>query len=590
MPDLSVLIPARNEMFLQRTIDDVQKNIRADTEIIVVLDGYWPEKPIPKQPNLTVIHRPVSIGQRAATNEAARVSAAPYIMKLDAHCAMGEGFDEVLLASVKELGDDVLQVPTQYNLYAFDWVCEDGHKRYQSRSGPCRECGKPTERKVVWARRRSTQAVAWRFDRSLKFAYWGSFKGKSEGNGKYTETLSLLGACWFTNREYYWKLGGLDEGHGSWGQMGTELACMYWLAGGRVICNQKTWFAHMFRTRGGDFGFPYPMKHHQTEAARKYSRDLWEGDNYAHAKHPFSWLIEKFNPPGWEDWKCGSKSTITDGAESKDTESPDPPVPSADSSSVQVAECMPQDEVSAPGSGNITSVSKGIVYYSDCRPDSAILSAAQRQLRAATNGHQIVSVTLGDMDFGDRRIVYANWERGYLTMFRQILVGLEECDADIVFLAEHDVLYHPSHFEFTPEREDVYYYNRNTWKVDVNDGKALFYLCDQTSGLCANRDLLLQHYRKRVERVEREGFTRKVGFEPGTHNRPERVDDYKAAHWMSEFPNIDLRHSHNLTQSRWSQDQFRNKKFCQGWKMADEVPGWGRTKGRMQEFLKEVVP
>jgi glycosyltransferase involved in cell wall biosynthesis len=219
MSDLSVLIPARNEEFLQNTIDDVQKNIRADTEIIVVLDGYWPAKPIPQQPNLTVIHRPESIGQRAATNEAARVSTAPYILKLDAHCSVGEGFDKILLASAKELGDDVLQVPGQYNLYVFDWVCEKGHKRYQTPSGPCRECGAPTEKRIVWARRKSTYTTAWRFNRSLKFDYWGSFQKK----GNYTETPCLLGACWFTNRDHYWKLGGLDEGHGGWGQMGVEL-------------------------------------------------------------------------------------------------------------------------------------------------------------------------------------------------------------------------------------------------------------------------------------------------------------------------------------------------------------------------------
>jgi hypothetical protein len=175
-------------------------------------------------------------------------------------------------------------------------------------------------------------------------------------------------------------------------------------------------------------------------------------------------------------------------------------------------------------------------------------------------------------------------------MFRQILAGLEESDADIVFFAEHDVLYHPSHFDFVPPKEDVFFYNRNTWKVDANDGKALFYLCDQTSGLCAYRSLLLQHYRKRVERVAAEGFSRKMGFEPGTHRRQERVDDYPAEHWMSEFPNIDIRHGKNLTPSRWSQDQFRNPNSCQGWKEADEVPGWGKTKGRFSEFLKEAVP
>ena len=174
-------------------------------------------------------------------------------------------------------------------------------------------------------------------------------------------------------------------------------------------------------------------------------------------------------------------------------------------------------------------------------------------------------------------------------MFRQILAGLEASEADYVFLCEHDILYHPSHFEFVPPRDDIYYYNENTWKVDTKTGRALFYYCRQTSGLCANREFLVEHYRKRVEMVERDGFTRRMGFEPGTHNRKERVDDYKSEAWMSEYPNIDIRHRHNLTPSRWSQDKFRNKKYCQGWTEADEVPGWGTTKGRFYEFLSEVV-
>ena len=47
--DLSVILPARNEQFLRRTVEDVLANIEADTEIIVVSspqsvhgpDGPW---------------------------------------------------------------------------------------------------------------------------------------------------------------------------------------------------------------------------------------------------------------------------------------------------------------------------------------------------------------------------------------------------------------------------------------------------------------------------------------------------------------------------------------------------------------------
>jgi hypothetical protein len=230
---------------------------------------------------------------------------------------------------------------------------------------------------------------------------------------------------------------------------------------------------------------------------------------------------------------------------------------------------------------------KGVVYYSDLRGDETILRAAREQLKRAVNGHQIVSATLAPLDFGKN--VVLPLERGVLTMFRQILAGLEASDADVVFLCEHDVLYHPSHFAFTPPRADAYYYNRAVWKVDAETGRALHYDCDQTSGLCAYRSLLLEHYRARVARVEREGrFDRRIGFEPGTHRTPRGVDDHRAAHWMSEWPNVDIRHGSNLTPSRWRKEQFRDQRYTAGWREADGVPGWGRTLGRFPEFLSDI--
>ena len=39
MPELSLLIPARSEMFLSQTIENILENIEGDTEVIAVLDG-----------------------------------------------------------------------------------------------------------------------------------------------------------------------------------------------------------------------------------------------------------------------------------------------------------------------------------------------------------------------------------------------------------------------------------------------------------------------------------------------------------------------------------------------------------------------
>jgi len=229
-------------------------------------------------------------------------------------------------------------------------------------------------------------------------------------------------------------------------------------------------------------------------------------------------------------------------------------------------------------------MNKGIVYYTDNRLDKDIMVTCQRQLARARL--PIVSVSLKPINFGQN--VTLDLERGYLTMFKQILAGLEDSSADVVFFCEHDCLYDKSHFEFMPPREDVYYYNENIWKVDAKTGQALFYYCKQTSGLCAYRSLLLEHYRRRVALVEENGYTRRMGFEPGTHRRKERVDDHRADAWMSEWPNIDIRHEHNLTPSRWRKQDFRNQKYTRGWRMADGVPGWGVTKGRFRELLDDL--
>lgn len=234
----------------------------------------------------------------------------------------------------------------------------------------------------------------------------------------------------------------------------------------------------------------------------------------------------------------------------------------------------------------------GLVYYTDNRLDDTIARVCREQLDRIRGSAPVIAVSLAPLDWprlmwGDE-LIRLPLERGALTMFRQILAGLEALDTEVAFLVEHDVIYHPSHFTFTPVRDDVVFYNQNVVKVRASDGYALHYRCSQTSGLCANRGLLVEHYRKRVAKVEKDGFTRKMGFEPGTHRRPERVDDLTSWTWMSPYPNLDIRHGDNITESRWTKAQFRNKKNTEGWTEIGTIQGWGVTKNRFPEFLREL--
>lgn len=325
MYDLTVVIPGNNEMFMARTIEDILKNKRAKTQIIAVLDGgKWANPPIKQHPDVNVIFIPDTIGQRAATNVGVRLSRAKYIMKLDAHCAWDEGHDQKMLEAFESLGEEgknVTMVGVMRNLWAFQWKCYHcGWTKYQSPT-PIK-CGNPNcgkedkirrdmkwstqcEREDVahgqWKSRHSPRNYAYAFDSEPHYQTFQEYRKRPEylkalEETGLTESMSLQGSAFMCTREKYWELNLSDESVGSWGNQGIEVACKTWLSGGRVLVNHKTWYAHMFRTQGGDFGFPYDQSGSAIEKAKKKVWDFFFDGKFKQQIHPVSWLIEKFWP------------------------------------------------------------------------------------------------------------------------------------------------------------------------------------------------------------------------------------------------------------------------------------------------------
>ena len=167
-----------------------------------------------------------------------------------------------------------------------------------------------------------------------------------------------------------------------------------------------------------------------------------------------------------------------------------------------------------------------------------------------------------------------------MTYCKQILAGIEKFDTDVIFFAEHDVLYHPSHFDFTPPREDVYYFNTNFWVVDADTGQAIHYDgIRMTSGLVAHRDILIEHYTNKIKWVaERGKFSRReIGYEPGKRVSKKRLGDYGVRHFKSEYPNVDVKHDDNITRKRFELDEYNCKeKIKDSWVSSYDIPYWGR--------------
>lgn len=530
MKDLSIIIPARNEEFLGITIKNILDNISANTEIIAVLDGYSvPVPDIPEDKRVTVICHTNSVGQRAACNEAARLSTGKYIMKLDAHCSIDKDMDSKMLSVIQ---DNWTMVPTMRNLHAFNWICENGHERYQSPSGPCTICGKETKKDMKWIGKNNPQSNSYCFDSEPHFQYFREFSKRPEGKGQLTESMSLQGSCFMVSREKYFELNLCDETFGSWGSQGIEVACKTWLSGGIVMVNHNTWYAHMFRTQGGDFGFPY--QNGGANSAKKKVKELFFNNNWDKQIYPLSWLIEKFAPvPGW------SKEDID---------------------KLKGIETKP--------------LTKGVLYYTDNAIDENILKMCQDQLLVASKEatNQIVSVSQKPIDLGENIVMPL--ERSAKSMFIQILEGLKKLKTDIVFFAEHDILYTKEHFDFIPTRKDTFYYNTNVWFLRWSDGHCLYYGATQLSGLCAYREELIKHFEERVKMIEEIGFSRNMGFEPMTHNRIKWENQYRFEQWQSVVPNVDIKHGKNQLRARWKKEEFR--RVPKVWIENNEIPFWGK--------------
>ena len=311
--DLSLLVPARQEMFLKNTVEDILKNKRANTEIIVGLDGVWADPPLVQHPDVNVVYVNKSIGQRAITKLCAKLSRSKYLAKADAHCGFDEGFDQKMLDFFKIVGDNVTAVPIMKNLHAFYWKCYKtgcGWTKYQ---GPtpkkCEKCGRShrLHRKMRWISKHNPQSTSYCFDATPHFQYFEAWKHREpyitdKKEKGYTETMSLQGSFWMLTREKYFDLDMDDENLGSWGHQGLSVACKTWLSGGRVLVNHKSWYSHLFRTQGSDFSFPYPQSGNEVSRTKKRVKDLFWNKQWPKQIHPVSWLVRKFAPvKGWSD-------------------------------------------------------------------------------------------------------------------------------------------------------------------------------------------------------------------------------------------------------------------------------------------------
>ena len=279
MSKVSIIVPSRNERFLQRTVADLLVKANGEIEIIVVLDGYWPDPPVPEDPRVKVVHIGKAVGMRHAIMMAAEVATGKYLMKCDAHVLFKEGFD---LALTSPLEHNWVAAPTRYRLDGETWEKKVGRRiDYQYLNFPNNEqdFGGAHLTGRLWYERNS--------DRALE-------KVNPD------DLMSAQGSCWIMHRAYFKELELYDPGYEHWGNEFNEISLKTWLSGGRVIRNKSTWYAHLFKGKQWGRGWKLDKKvlYGSNAHVNKWmTQRMWHKQD-----RDIRWLVDKFWPvPTWPE-------------------------------------------------------------------------------------------------------------------------------------------------------------------------------------------------------------------------------------------------------------------------------------------------
>lgn len=284
---VSVIIPARVEPYIRETLRDVMGNAEGNIEVILVLDGVIPDYELPEDKRLRIYYNSKPQGLRPCLNAAIDVATGKYILKMDAHCTIGEGWDKILKA---DCDDNWVVIPRRYWFDAPTWSIKDmPHVDAMYYPYPFQHVYRPR----------------------LTARPWPEYAAK-HADEMLVEDMSYQGSAWFMHREHWHRIGGMNpsDGYGTFGEEPQEIGLKTQLGPweGKVMRNKNTWYAHWSK----------PMSHWRTDpeiagrvtdeefhGANAWAFDYWWFNRWEERIHDFEWLIDKFWPlPGWPDnWK-----------------------------------------------------------------------------------------------------------------------------------------------------------------------------------------------------------------------------------------------------------------------------------------------
>lgn len=285
---LSILIPSYHEPFLGKTIESVLENAENQIEVIPILDGWIPDYKLPNDRRIKPLLIKKNKGKRNALNAGLINCSGNLVMELDAHCIVGPSFDKILTQNIEP---NWLIVPRRYSLDPQKWIRDDarGIVDYHYLSYPIEN--------------------EWGF--GFYARQWDSLtRDKIDPKFDIDDTMTIQASSWVADRKYFLEnIYPLDnDNYGPLAQDQQELSLKYWLKGGSVKVNKKTWYAHVAK-RWYHYSQKLFSRLHKKDDVyingNTWGTLHWLKNEEPNLTHKFDWLIEKFSPvPHWpDDWQ-----------------------------------------------------------------------------------------------------------------------------------------------------------------------------------------------------------------------------------------------------------------------------------------------
>jgi len=290
MPKTSVVVSSRNEVWevepgvtvLQATVRDVLAKFTGDFEVLVSFDGP-PFQALPDDPRVRAFTFAQQRGTKPCLNALAEAARGRYLLKLDSHCMVSRGLDEVLQNGME---DEWVVTPRMYVLDERRWAWQD-ERFHDYFYLPCPFTDK----------------------RLFRFQAGGHWKRRTaERLGtSLDENMKLHGSCWFMARSHYLeRLKGLrGDGAGTWSGEDIEISLKTWLGpwGGKLMVNKGGWYAHMHKGKYCPRGWHASSR--EVNESYLWTSTYWMADSWEGRARDLDWLVERFWPvPTWpDDWR-----------------------------------------------------------------------------------------------------------------------------------------------------------------------------------------------------------------------------------------------------------------------------------------------